>query len=1295
MNNRFYDVIIQELSVEGDPHAKTREDISWAIASVVAMAELYGDEELTRAYADETIKQELERHKWNESIAKNYDEFITSLFAQGIDSEEGKVSWGIERTSDAETIAQVSDRICTFLINALEAERDDYEEAIDTIKWAIASVLSTAELWRDAQLIREVAEENLKPVIESVCGLGNSTVEQQYGMFVGDVVRLSCSIKTVGENSQERTAAVNTNLGKAETAGLPDAIKALDEEDDDESLFKCSMWPFDQSSMSDVRKREEADEAQEDMNKGFDKRLKLDIAEAKHSHQPLIGDVGKREGADEVEKEIHKKLKVYTRENEMLLVEKDVGRKTKSGNKENVLNFMKRLLSFKSEEEVAEAVLPELLKYLEEEDIGIRTRAIEALGALGQCAAEAVIPLVKTLGHRDRGVRESAKRTLVKIGPVAVPELKNCLRSKDRDMKKRALLVLGEIGPAAVEAVPSLVKLLDDEDQHITSKAAEALERIGAVAVPELRKFLADPDIGMRMRAAEALSNMGKGAVDAAPDLIKALCHKNFLLSKRVAETLGKIGPAVVAALIKVLGDTDEWARSRAAYVLGTIGPDARDAVPALTEALSDQIPDVRREAVIALGKISNAGGVVQGLIKKAEENKKHPASETKTILAGAKMLRTTSLDINSDRSSHGDDIEKATITSNADFDFLMETVVHSSIEHLGVNGSQIIKMLLSGDIVTEQSVVSVSQSLLESRAKEAVFRLYGIVLLNPKYYGDTLAQAKKLIVMGEEEILERLQGYAKQELASYLSGAKVASEEFYTLMGEAMTAMQCTEYPKAIDKYRSAAQVLERDNPDNISIWKGHLHNNIGVALFTIGEIEGALKHYQESLKARDEAYPNGHLETAITHNNIAKAYVAISKFDDGIKHFNEELRIKRKLGHSAQSLVMAQLNIAALYDVLGKAKEAEAAYNSAEADASDDPEMILHCLFSVLRSRPLSTENIAERKHKAKAQLTQLERGQKNTLELLKLYRLQQRFYVVFESDLGTAVPYMDKAVRLIKENIAILERRPKPESIDLELHGLRAQLTQELLNKGLALISLYQSQRKASLIDEAEEIFLSVQGIAAVPTADLEAKNNIAVCKLVRGADVEAVSICEELLKEHRLKEYPALECSVNKNLSQAHVRLGLKIMPFYDRDVEERSKHIRAAVGCMDAIMRWGLNKDVQYDKALLKMANAEYHGAHEAMQDLSLFMQSIGRYTQQVRDITALAGYCAGKEKFEISALQTSEFAAELRRNREVVLALKPGALEAELIDVARTYAVQFATSTLMQRASRFNLQLNL
>jgi HEAT repeat protein len=67
-----------------------------------------------------------------------------------------------------------------------------------------------------------------------------------------------------------------------------------------------------------------------------------------------------------------------------------------------------------------------------------------------------------------------------------------------------------------------------------------------------------------------------------------------------------------LADLIEALSDKDALVRMRAARALGRMGPDAKEAIPALLEAVNHPEPPVRQAAAEALREIGPAEDGVQ-----------------------------------------------------------------------------------------------------------------------------------------------------------------------------------------------------------------------------------------------------------------------------------------------------------------------------------------------------------------------------------------------------------------------------------------------------------------------------------------------------------------------------------------------------------------------------------------------------------------------------------------------------------------------------------------------------------
>jgi len=170
---------------------------------------------------------------------------------------------------------------------------------------------------------------------------------------------------------------------------------------------------------------------------------------------------------------------------------------------------------------------------LGDEDAGVRRRATEALGRLGD--GRAVRPLIAALRDRDKEVRRAVTKSL-KWFDEAIPSLTTALGNDNRDIRQVAAEALGQLGNArAVEPlVAALQEELDwgmrraviralgliwglkevidlgDEDADVRCRAAEALGRLGDErAVEPLIASRQDPDTKVRKEAIRALKRIG------------------------------------------------------------------------------------------------------------------------------------------------------------------------------------------------------------------------------------------------------------------------------------------------------------------------------------------------------------------------------------------------------------------------------------------------------------------------------------------------------------------------------------------------------------------------------------------------------------------------------------------------------------------------------------------------------------------------------------------------------------------------------------------------------------------
>lgn len=163
-----------------------------------------------------------------------------------------------------------------------------------------------------------------------------------------------------------------------------------------------------------------------------------------------------------------------------------------------------------------------------------------------------------------------------------------CLQeAKTEEERQNAAEAIAEFGPEAAPLIPELVKMLDDRDMEYRFLAAGILNRIGPAAKETMPKLLAcyekEKDDSVRWEIIDALTEIGLPTEQVVPMLIKAM----------------KGHGTACCAMTN----------------LGCIGPPAKDAVPALREALKWKSYYHRLAAAEALWKIARDPEAIDVLI--------------------------------------------------------------------------------------------------------------------------------------------------------------------------------------------------------------------------------------------------------------------------------------------------------------------------------------------------------------------------------------------------------------------------------------------------------------------------------------------------------------------------------------------------------------------------------------------------------------------------------------------------------------------------------------------------------
>ena len=307
--------------------------------------------------------------------------------------------------------------------------------------------------------------------------------------------------------------------------------------------------------------------------------------------------------------------------------------------KEARLNDFKELRNMGSHGRPAiHAILP----FLRDSDEKVREAASRTLAEIGP-GPDVIPALIEAM--KDEKTGGDAAGTLVAVGPAAIPALTRELYDTNDNVRSNAVYALGEFGPAAKDAMPVLIALFAKERTKNRADIADTWAEIGNAAksaVPLLVESLGDRSPELRLAAARALWKIERRPERVVPTLIAIVESKRnadkavgphkperestvWEPSAQAAELLGRIGPEAhqaVPALIEAMKTPDRILCGCAIEALGEIGPDARQAIPAIVERLGDHREahqtfgyawEMGSTAWIALGKLGPDAAV--GLI--------------------------------------------------------------------------------------------------------------------------------------------------------------------------------------------------------------------------------------------------------------------------------------------------------------------------------------------------------------------------------------------------------------------------------------------------------------------------------------------------------------------------------------------------------------------------------------------------------------------------------------------------------------------------------------------------------
>lgn len=250
--------------------------------------------------------------------------------------------------------------------------------------------------------------------------------------------------------------------------------------------------------------------------------------------------------------------------------------------------------------------IDQVMPLLSDESADVRRGAAYHLLPLAASRDDLAEAYARLLDDSDATVRGIALSAMGQLKPAqkaaAAASIAQVLArtSDDEQQRAAAARLLGDLRQEAAGMLPQLSSTVaNDPSPKVRSSALLAISRIAepAAAVETFVKSLGDQDVGVRLMAVQRLRELGPQAAPAVQELAKLLDHRDERIRRTAGESLVRIGSKSVPLLTAALESDSRDAREIAVLALGSMGPLAKPALPALKKRLSDSDPKVKEMA--------------------------------------------------------------------------------------------------------------------------------------------------------------------------------------------------------------------------------------------------------------------------------------------------------------------------------------------------------------------------------------------------------------------------------------------------------------------------------------------------------------------------------------------------------------------------------------------------------------------------------------------------------------------------------------------------------------------------
>lgn len=164
------------------------------------------------------------------------------------------------------------------------------------------------------------------------------------------------------------------------------------------------------------------------------------------------------------------------------------------------------------------------------------------------------------------------------------------LNSEDAMTRAKAVETLGLLRETAQKAAPQVARLIEDSSEHVALNAAYALGKMGDDGVHELMTCLMSGANIAAQRAAYGLQAAGEAAVTGAVEALQHVDERRRALACFVLGMIGNANMQTVPALMSMLEDDSDWVRRNAIEALGLLTDPSPEVVSAIVNILETSV---------------------------------------------------------------------------------------------------------------------------------------------------------------------------------------------------------------------------------------------------------------------------------------------------------------------------------------------------------------------------------------------------------------------------------------------------------------------------------------------------------------------------------------------------------------------------------------------------------------------------------------------------------------------------------------------------------------------------------